>query len=493
LAVAALLAAGCAGVDPYAAAPMRDHLQRADAVGECARWLREVDRHVDALGRRDGEAPRVAGFPYLRVDRPLAALGEVAAGLPPQEGFAAWSAALGQLDRRARAAELRNAALDEPPQAAQRRAGDCRERLRAADAGELATLRAAARVPDDYSLVKRALGLYPLTRLAFAAGIRGWHRDVRGRFALPLEALPVEGELVRYAPPAAVEALPPQLDAAALGAPPLEPARLRDALLRHAPVLEVDTASDDDVVGALAWRRDGAGAPVLAVGGERPAGYVQLAYTRIAGRLHPQLVYTFWFPARPPAGPLDVLAGRLDGLIWRVTLDAALEPLVYDTIHPCGCFHLFFPTARVRARPQPQTLDEGLFAPQVVAAPGAAERIVLRVASRSHYIERVRVEAQAAAPPPTYVLRPADELRSLPLPGGGFRSAFGPDGLVPGSERPERWLFWPMGIASAGQMRQWGRHATAFVGRRHFDDPDLFERYFIVDNPLPGTPVRPND
>jgi len=27
-------------------------------------------------------------------------------------------------------------------------------------------------------------------------------------------------------------------------------------------------------------------------------------------------------------------------------------------------------------------------------------------------------------------------------------------------------------------MRQWGRHATAFVGKRHFDDADLFERRF---------------
>jgi hypothetical protein len=29
-------------------------------------------------------------------------------------------------------------------------------------------------------------------------------------------------------------------------------------------------------------------------------------------------------------------------------------------------------------------------------------------------------------------------------------------------------------------MRQWGRHATAFVGRRHFDDARLMERYFTL-------------
>jgi hypothetical protein len=35
-----------------------------------------------------------------------------------------------------------------------------------------------------------------------------------------------------------------------------------------------------------------------------------------------------------------------------------------------------------------------------------------------------------------------------------------------------------MGIASPGAMRQWGRHATAFIGRRHFDDPRLFDQRF---------------
>ena len=30
-------------------------------------------------------------------------------------------------------------------------------------------------------------------------------------------------------------------------------------------------------------------------------------------------------------------------------------------------------------------------------------------------------------------------------------------------------------------MRQWGRHATAFVGRRHFDDADLLEKRFRLD------------
>ena len=79
-----------------------------------------------------------------------------------------------------------------------------------------------------------------------------------------------------------------------------------------------------------------------------------------------------------------------------------------------------------------------------------------------------------------YALEDDNVLRSVARPDGGRRSVFRPDGIVPGSERGERWLFWPMGIAEPGAMRQWGRHATAFVGRRHFDDPGLFERFLVL-------------
>ena len=59
-----------------------------------------------------------------------------------------------------------------------------------------------------------------------------------------------------------------------------------------------------------------------------------------------------------------------------------------------------------------------------------------------------------------------------------MRSLFGPDGLVDESARAERFVLWPLGIPSAGAMREAGHHAIAFVGKRHFDDPDLIDRYF---------------
>ena len=466
--------AGCASVDPYVAAPIAEHLQRADTVGDCARLFRDADRRIDAAGVRDASAPRVAGFPYLRVDRFTAAL-----ALPAQQqrAFGPWSELMARLDADARAAELANlGAGDLPPAPA---FDGCRYTLAVADGDRLTALAAAAVVPDDYSDAARALGLYPLTQLAFAAGIAGWHDRTRAVFALPVEALPVAGTLTHYAPAAQPVAPPRAPRSAAFALPAVGTAECAALAARHAPRIVVDTVTADDRIGALVWRH-GDGGPRVAVDVEAPVVYLRVAFMPFAGRVRAQLVYTFWFPARPAQAPLDPLAGALDGLIWRVTLDDDGRALVYDTIHPCGCYHLFFPTGRVRARPQPATLDEAMFAPQTLAAPAAGERIELRLAAVTHYVQRVRVVPLAAAPAGTvaYEVRDEAQLRTLPLPAGGTRSVYGPDGLIAGSERAERYFFWPAGIASAGQMRQWGRHATAFVGRRHFDDADLLDRYF---------------
>jgi len=103
---------------------------------------------------------------------------------------------------------------------------------------------------------------------------------------------------------------------------------------------------------------------------------------------------------------------------------------------------------------------------------------VLHVASRTHYIDRLSFTQPAIGEP--YKWDDYDHLRALPLPDGGARSLFGAHGLIEISRRPERFILWPMGIRSPGAMRQWGHHSTAFVGRRHFDDPYLIEQLFTL-------------
>jgi hypothetical protein len=478
-----LALAGCASVDPYAAAPIATNLKRDDGVGDCARLLQRIDQAIENAGVRDVQSAQVRGFPYLRVDRLTARLAAVAGST---EASDAWIEHMIALDRDARAVEVANAG--QAFVSARDAAGldNCRTRLAEADR-PAAGLAKVAQVPDDYSTTMRVLGLYALTKFAFASATRKWRAETRAVHALPLAQLPHLGDTVRYVPRpplllAGLDTLPlPSADP--LGVPQLSPALTEALIARHAPAIEVDTVDGDDRLGQLAW---GDGGTRIGADTTRPVVYARVAYTRLGGRVVTQLVYTFWFPARSASGDFDRLAGALDGVIWRVTLGADLKPLVYDTIHPSGCYHVFYPTADVRERPAPirgeSPDDEGLFVPQRVDAPRENERQLLYIAAHTHDVRRVAVVTDDSERGVAYELRDENDVRMLPWPNEsaprGTRSAYGPDALIAGTERSERFFAWPTGIESVGQMRQWGHHATALVGRRHFDDPDLFDRYF---------------
>jgi hypothetical protein len=492
LAALAALGAGCATLD----APFSGHLASpAPPLRECAEWLRTLDQKVAEAHVRDAQDAPVPGFPYLRASRLLAAL------RPLAESNAAALPALAErmraLDFEARHYEILNlpaGAIEGLRDAADRpglksvleRTQRCGRLLRdadLADAGARDALLERASVPDDYLTAGRVLGLYALTAVPFASGVRRFEEETRAAFRKELTT-PHGASLVRYAPPpgpplprAEVAHILARAADNPLGIPEPGEAELRRLLAAYAPSFEIAARAAYDRIGALHWSRE---SRMPEVDVARPVVYAHAAWTRYEGRVLLQLVYTAWFPERPAQASGDILAGRLDGVTWRVTLAPDGEPLLYDSIHPCGCYHLFFPTPRAQARPAPEGPEEWMFAPQALPRFAEGERPLVRLASGTHYLERVSA-VRGGDGPLRYELRPYGQLRSLARPDGSRASIFGPDGLVAGSERPERWLFWPMGIESAGTMRQWGRQATAFIGRRHFDDADLLEKRFLLE------------
>jgi hypothetical protein len=496
LAIAAVIAlGGCAAVAPPAprdAAP-------DGAVVRCERLYAALDEAVAAAGAQDGGEARVPGFPYVRVDRFLASFADT-----PLDAAAlrAWVDALIELDRAARRAELDNVPRSARPAIAARLADGgwpaiepaalvegCSRVLRDHDLAEPRNrerLRSAARVPDDYDTWKRIVGLYVLASFPFAYGVSRYQDGVQSTFDTPLEALSARGTLVRYVPPETatlaageVGTIIARSSRGPLGIPRPEGEDLARLLGAYAPVLEVDVVGADDRIGFPVM---GAGR-VPTVDVARPVAFTRVAHARVGDRVLLQLVYSFWFPARPKTSALDPLGGPLDGVTWRVTLGPDGNPLLFDSMHNCGCYHMFFPTPRAALRRQPYTIEETAFVPQRLPAAAPANRLVLRVASRTHYLERVTVAGHDPAGARRYALAADETLRSLPGPDGAGHSLFRLDGVVPGTERGERWLFWPMGVREPGAMRQWGRHATAFIGRRHFDDPWLVERYFVILEP----------
>ncbi len=478
LVVTCLLAllAGCAG-------PAVKRLDLEADEARCLEFYDRADGLVAEAGVADAESARLRGFPYLRSDRFLAHVGQ-----EPLDGaqFEAWLDRLERLDRDARRIEYGNLAVENrrrlapDPAAFAQQTTECAAVLRRYDSSKLTSPSAfqqAVRVPSSYSTAQRVFGLYPITSAFLSGGVSRLHREIHEQFQRPLAELPIQGQLVRYGPPDGVARLS-QDDVAAilaraadnpLGIP--EPVGLDKRRLLHtfAPVWEVDVATRDDRIGTPAWR-DGQ----LLIDVERPLVYNRVSHTRFGGRTLLQLNYVIWFPARTKDGGIDPLAGRLDGLIWRVTLAADGAPLIYDTIHNCGCYHMFFPGEGLERIPEAEAGQEPLLVPQPSLAT-ATGRLVIRVAAGNHYIQRIYFGAPDKTV--TYGFQNYRALRSLPAE-DGRRSLFAPNGLVPASKRGERWFLWPSGVRSPGAMRQWGHHAVAFLGKRHFDDPELMSRYF---------------
>ncbi|RFC30867.1 MAG: hypothetical protein DID91_2727704654 [Candidatus Nitrotoga sp. MKT] len=463
---------GCATVENRPAAPT------GDVLTTCRMLFQEVDAAIDRVGVRDYGSSPVRDFRYLRTTRLLASFG---GELTAEKYWTAWTTHMADLDAESRALELRNL----PTSLEGYRNGTlgeelnrCRERLLAADLAQperRIMLRDAARVPDDYVTWWQVLGLYPITAPFVSTRISAWHTETHNTFATPLAALPVAGELVRWASSPGALLTAPQvgdilhrsLDPLGIPMPTgIDLERLFDTFV---PVWEVDVMDNNDRIGMSRWDNR----PVVDV--VHPTLYRKVSHTRFGNQVLLQLNYIVWFPARPGN---DMYAGQLDGLNWRVTLGPDGEPWLYDVIHNCGCYHEFFPSHHLRLR---DDLPTSYFEPPLLPQSAPEQQpLVLRIASHTHFIQRIYHDE---SPPklPSDVQPMAweeyDALRSLPT-ADGYRSLFGKYGLIAGTERPERFLLWPMGIRSPGAMRQWGRHATAFVGHRHFDDAFLIESLF---------------
>jgi hypothetical protein len=483
--------------------------------GDCLVFLDELDRVVDLEGSRDGGEHRIAGFPYLRVDRFTASFGADANA--DDVRYRAWVERMRAIDDEARGYEIANLPDEAFPvlrtlsrEQVVARSRTCGKLLvdeHAMKPVQRQRLPGLAVVPDDYSTVKRVLGLYALTGMPFAASERHWQRRTREVFASQRTApAPAKIAFQRYAPgdrpvdAAAAIAQAREVMAGAgvdaLGIPRLDEAAAQRLLAAYAPSFEIGTSAEYDRFGPLQWiDLEGLVAPDaerywLDVDPSQPVVYRRLAFTRYGKAVLTQLVYTVWFSERPLQESGDLLGGRLDGLVWRVTLDEHGEPLLFDTIQPSGRFGMFFPTARMRLKPSPENdpLIEWAYSPidqpieQWVGGGAALAGVSLHISSQTHQLVGVaRPGAKWGEPisrDSTYRMVPEDRLRALPLPGRGSRSIFGPDGIVPNTERSARYFFWPLGIASPGSMRQWGRQPTAFIGRRHFDDADLLEKRF---------------
>jgi len=454
----------------------------------CEYFYQSFDDLVDKAGVHDAQAAIVDGFPFLSVNRFLVSFKQE---LNTTEKFQFWLSWLAKLNLQARDIEWKNLPQHNRTEFSkyflqntsfQQQLQFCSTQLsNNIDSQKQKKLIAQISVPENYSQAKRVLGLYPVSSLFVSNQIDKHQKTTREQFSLKLERMPVKGQLKRYAFSGEAvnftqtHSVPLSADNP-LDIPNITGQELNDLFKQYAPILEIDEHDFNDKPGSIYL--DQHGSVMLDV--EKPVAYLLPSFTRFKNQILLQLNYVFWFPSRPKISWFDIYGGHLDGLIWRVTLNENGKPIAYDSIHACGCYHKFYINEALEfneslARQQ----REPPFVAQVLSAEEMAISPVIRLSSGEHYVQRVYPLGENEKSYSAYSMKSYDDLRSLSV-GDEFKSLFEANALVSGSERAERWLLWPMGVLSAGAMRQWGNHAVAFVGKRHFDDPYLFDRYFNI-------------
>jgi hypothetical protein len=338
-------------------------------------------------------------------------------------------------------------------------------------------LGARVAVPDEYSSALRLAGLYPLVTIPEYKITERVRERFRAWYEMPYEKLPVEGTLRVYNPPKGIGRDAREVIAASrrnpLGIPRLSAGEARELALRYAPVIIQDEAAPYDRVGRIVWKAD-----ELTVDGGRPAVYYYLSHARVKGEPVLQINYSFWYPARAGSRAPAIEHGRLDGLTLRLSFDTQGRLFMIDLMNNCGCYHVFIPARDRVARTIRRYYENDPFAPQGLPEIAAGQSPAVRILSGWHQVQRLL----PLAPPPDgipYELLPYEMLESLARGDGGSSSVFDAEGIAKGSERVERFIFFPTGIPSIGSMRQRGHHAITLSGRTHFDEPGLFEHYFV--------------
>ena len=489
-----LLVAGCAGLTP------RDttetfYVHDYPAAESCLGTLNTIDRLVLEKGVQNASSSKIPGFPFLRVNRFLSSFRNE---LDNRAKNHQWLEAMARLDNEARYSEIMNISVEAlgtviPGFTARQELLDqiqiCNSLLveltiEAPKAIQLIKTRAV--VADDYSIAKRTIGIYPLTSLFFMSGIKNLHQETRKRFSVPIDKRLQKGNYLLYQVADSennISKLDPKeiLSSSAdnpLGIPEPGSSELDKLFEYYAPVWEIETEDNYDLPGIPYLQSN-----EVRINTQQHITYTYHSFTRFYKGIKLQLNYVIWFPARPLTGPFDLLGGHLDGITWRITLSSDGDVLFYDTIHNCGCYHIAFPDEQFHKIKESSELTEPILVP--VNAPDIkdGQRLVVTLNSGTHYLSHIRAMTVNEMDK-QYILEEYSHLKLLSSNTQGIRakSMFDKDGLVSGTERKERWLFWPMGIDEPGAMRQRGRHAIAFVGRRHFDDPFIFEKNFIYNN-----------
>jgi len=335
-------------------------------------------------------------------------------------------------------------------------------------------------VPDQYSFPMRAAGLYPIASIPVTIVTASVREKFRSWFNTDLEDIPIDGQLMTFAPAEQVSLRETELEEMlgestrnALRVPRLDPPIEKKLVAHFAPIFIQDISAPYDRFGRVMWEMDR-----LEVETENPTVYWYVSHAFLKGEPVLQINYVIWYSERAGRNSPWIERGYLDGLTVRVSLDSRARPFMVDLMNNCGCYHLFSPQKTRVERVVSKRFALDPFVPQWLPEIPPGKRLGIRVNSGWHQVLRLLALTPARKAVP-YELVPYEVLETLPRKEGRTESVFDAKGIAKGSARIEAFFFFPMGVPSVGSMRQRGNHPIALTGRVHFDDPYLFDRNFI--------------
>ena len=110
------------------------------------------------------------------------------------------------------------------------------------------------------------------------------------------------------------------------------------------------------------------------------------------GRPVLQINYVIWYLERQGPNTHWIERGHIDGLSVRITLSPAGEPFMLDAMNNCGCYHFFVPSEKFVRHQILKPLQPDAFVPQWLPDFFPQKRIVIRVNSGWHQVQRIWAE-----------------------------------------------------------------------------------------------------
>lgn len=453
------------------------------AVGDldCSMMVADLDADIRRYTHFDPALHRIPGQPLLRSNRFVASF---ASSTLQGDALRDWLRQMNTLAQEAYAIEFQRLPSNVqntwqarfPALGVAGALRQCSEAFLSAPPSDIATLIENVQPSSNYSSAQRFWGVYPLTKRLAASSIEEYRTEMTKRITNGDKQQFNQSRRYALAPVSQHE----------------NSTAMSTLFRQHAPELWVENNSAADQLGAPVWHNDES----IGLEATTPRAYTYITYMRYKQQILTQLNYVFWFAARPKTSWADLYGGDLDAVVWRVTLNVHGNPVLYDSIHACGCYHLLFlppgtqiDSSKIQGE---KPLSFVLSAQRVKPVSGTSKTLRLKIDSGTHYlIDAALIDvtaigahnatnahafvAKKAAEFDRYEFQPYQQLLMLPTT-SGRRSLFGADGIIAQSSRLERFVLWPLGIPNAGAMRQAGTHAIAFIGERHFDDAWLLDQ-----------------